>query len=122
MSKEVRFNEKMNEVIQLFNEEFNLEEKEATIIKRYEEHLKGFKELKTMSKLSGNENKLFIKYININGKFGHGGFLTDYDDRIITLKIGLSKPWSILINENFIFYQRKTSDDDIFIKNDLKDI
>jgi hypothetical protein len=118
MFKEVRFEEKMNEVIEIFNEEVNLEEIQTTIIKRYEEHLKGFKELKTMSKLSGNENKIFIKYININGKFGHGGFLTDFDDRIITLKIGHSKPWNILIDENFIFYQRKILPDDegIFIK------
>ena len=78
----------------------------------YKEHLSGFLYLDNIQQIENNREKLFVRYVNVNGKFGYGGFLYKYNNNTITLINSDKKPWTITINDNFIWYRRATTAND----------
>ncbi len=114
-TKQVYINEKLNEIriynnrieeIQdiLHNDEPNDDFKNKMIIE-YALDLQGFKELVRLKRLKRKE-VLFIKYINVNGKLGYGGYFVSFDNETITLMNNYDKLFKISIDDNFIFYKR----------------
>ena len=80
---------------------------------QYKDKLRKFKELHSNKKLEEKERKkakLYIRYINTYYpyKFNYGGFLTKFDDNTLTLINKHKLPWTISINDNFIFYVNAT--------------
>lgn len=78
----------------------------------HKEYLEGFLYLDNIQQIENNNEKLFVRYVNVNGKFGYGGFLYKYNNNSITLINSEKKPWTILIKENFIWYRRATTAND----------
>jgi hypothetical protein len=75
------------------------------MIVNYALDLQGFKELVRLKRLKRKE-VLFIKYINVNGKLGYGGYFVSFDNETITLMNNYDKLFKISIDDNFIFYKR----------------
>lgn len=114
VTKQVIINEKLNEVRE-FNDKYievqkilygeNNDTIKDSLIERYALELQGFKELTRLKRLKRKE-LLYIKYVNVNGKFGYGGYFVSFDDDTITLMNEYDKLFNISIDDNFIFYQR----------------
>jgi hypothetical protein len=114
-TKQVVFNEKLNEIRVYNNRIEEIQEvlhndgpddsfKNRMIIE-YALDLQGFKELVRFKRLKRKE-VIFIKYININGKLGYGGYFVSFDNDSIRLMDNYDKPFNISIDDNFIFYKR----------------
>ena len=58
------------------------------------------------------KKQFVIRYIGVNNEFGWGGFLYKQKNYSITLIYSNKKPWTILLNDNVIWYRRATSADD----------
>lgn len=86
------------------------------IKKEYNEHLKGFKILNTIDKLYEylrKGTKIFIRYITATTKELHyGGFMLRCNDNEIVLINKNRKPWTVNVNNYFIFYCKVLSEND----------
>ena len=110
--------DKMKEVSKIYKMNVDTNYKILKLKHKYKKELENFKYLSNVDELG--KDKYFIRYVNINNKFGFGGFLYKYDKNCMTLINSAKKPWNILIDYNFIWYiKAKTGDDkkrDEFIK------
>jgi len=87
---------------------------------KYKKELEDFKYVKKITDLYGKQ-KLYIRYIGINGRLYWGGFLfkiNKVNNKYFILLINKNKkPWSIDFDTHYIFYNAIVKDDklrDIF--------
>ena len=115
--KRVSFNifdsfDKTKELTKMYNYKPNTNKRLSKIYFNYQNELENFAYLSDISELENNKEKLYIKYVGVNNKFGYGGFLYKFDNYYITLISQYKKVWRISINDNFIFYRRVTNEND----------
>ena len=115
--KRVSFNifdsfDKTKELTKMYNYKPNTNKRLSKIYFNYPNELENFACLSDISELENNKEKLYIKYVGVNNKFGYGGFLYKFDNYYITLISQYKKVWRISINDNFIFYRRVTNEND----------
>ena len=104
--------DKTNELSNILNYKPNTNKRINKIVSKYKKELEGFIYLNNISEIENNKEKLYIKYVGINNKFGYGGFLYKFDKDNIILISQYKKVWNISINNNFIFYRRASTEND----------
>ena len=104
--------DKTDEIKQIYDIEVDEEYRVLKLENKYKNLLNGFVYLKKLEQWSNNNEKLFVRYMNVNNKFGYGGFLYKYNNYSITLINSDKKPWIISIKDNFIWYRRANSTND----------
>ena len=125
----VKFNfkedkELKKEIEEILTADVNVQDAIDKLIIKHKEALTGFKYVDDIERLKrkSTRNKLFIRYVGVNGKFGWGGFFLRNDDNQIYLVNKYKAVWYIYEKQNFIFYkkvllenERMRNDFDIFL-------
>ena len=114
--KQLQRKQEIYELLNNDNEISTVLETIEDIKKEYNEHLKGFKILNTIDKLYEylrKGTKIFIRYVTATTKELHyGGFMLRCNDNEIVLINKNRKPWTVNVNNYFIFYCKVLSEND----------
>ena len=102
------------EIEEILTADVNVKETIDKLIVKHKEALTGFKYVDDIGRLTrkSSRNKLFIRYVGVNGKFGWGGFYLRNEDNHIYLVNKYKAVWCIDEKQNFIFYKKVLLDND----------
>ena len=83
---------------------------------KYKKELENFKYIKKITDIYGKQ-KIYIRYIGINGRLYWGGFLfkiNKINNKFIILLINKDKkPWSVDFDTHYVFYNSIIRDDNL---------
>ena len=100
-------NKKLNEIDIIYSIEINTNKFLNKLIEKYKNELTGFIYAETINEIIQNK-KIYIRYISVKGKLEYGGIfykVIEKNKKFYIFLINKYKNiWSILFDENFIFY------------------
>lgn len=100
-------NKKLNEIDIIYSIKIDTNNFLNKLIEKYKNELDGFTYAQTINEIIQNK-KIYIRYISVKGKLEYGGIyykVIKKDKKFYIFLINKYKNiWSILFDENFIFY------------------